>query len=368
MDRRAFIKAVVGAGGLFAIAELIEVLRLGAPEEEGSLLPVDTSSPIPVPSLTPAQTASPEVPAREETTMARIALVKTANREAGVKQAIGLFGNVPVSGKAVAVKPNFNSADPAPGSTHNDTLRALLAELKRLGAARIAVADRSGMGDTRKVMERKGIFEMGKSLGFDVVVLDELSRDDWVLFKPQDSHWRNGFYAARLFAQAESVVQTCNLKTHRFGGHFTMSLKNTVGVAARTVPGVNWDFMRELHSSEYQRLMIAELNVAYRPDLIVMDAVEAFADGGPDVGRLVRPEVVLAGTDRVAMDAVGVAILRMFGTTPEVSRGPIFKQEQIARAVELKLGVDSTEKIELVAADEESRSFAARIKEVLDRG
>jgi hypothetical protein len=54
--------------------------------------------------------------------------------------------------------------------------------------------------------------------------------------------------------------------------------------------------------------------------------------------------VVLAGTDRVAIDAIGVAILWLFGTTPEVSRGKVFEQEQIARAVELGLGVTSHKK------------------------
>ncbi len=300
--------------------------------------------------------------------MSRIALVKTTDREAGVKKAMALLDSVPVSGKSVMLKPNFNSADPTPGSTHNDTLRSLVRELQSRGAKNITVADRSGMGDTRTVMKEKGIFEMSRSLGFDVVVLDELAKDDWVAFNPRSSHWQNGFYIAKPFAQAESVVQTCNLKTHRFGGHFTMSLKNTVGMAARLIPGVDWDFMRELHSSRYQRLMIAELNTAYQPDLIVMDAIEAFVDRGPEIGRRVRPEVVLAGTDRVAMDAVGVAILRMFGTTPEVNEGPIFEQEQIARAVELKLGIDSPEKIELVATDDESKSFAAKVREVLAKG
>ena len=85
--------------------------------------------------------------------------------------------------------------------------------------------------------------------------------------------------------------------------------------------------------------MIAEVNAAYRPELIVLDGVEAFVTGGPDRGKLVDAGVVLAGTDRVAVDAVGVALLRHFGTTPEVSRGTIFQQEQIARAVQLGLGV-----------------------------
>jgi uncharacterized protein (DUF362 family) len=60
-----------------------------------------------------------------------------------------------------------------------------------------------------------------------------------------------------------------------------------------------------------------------------------------------------------------VAILRYFGTTPEVSRGAVFEQEQIARAVELDLGVGGPEAIELVTGDAESRVYADRVREVL---
>jgi len=91
--------------------------------------------------------------------------------------------------------------------------------------------------------------------------------------------------------------------------------------------------MQELHSSTHQRRMIAEINAAYTPALIVMDGVEAFISGGPDVGERASPEVILAGTDRIAMDAVGVALLRYFGCQTEAGKGKIFEQEQIARAV-----------------------------------
>ena len=111
--------------------------------------------------------------------------------------------------------------------------------------------------------------------------------------------------------------------------------------------------------------MIAEINAAYAPDLIVMDGVEAFVTGGPAKGKKVEAGVVLAATDRVAIDAVGVAILRLFGTTKEVSQGRIFDQEQIARAVELGLGVDTPERIQLVTADPESRDYATQISQVL---
>ena len=112
--------------------------------------------------------------------------------------------------------------------------------------------------------------------------------------------------------------------------------------------------------------MIAEINAAYRPELIVLDGVEAFVTGGPDQGKLVNAGVVLAATDRIAVDAVGVALLRYFGTTPEVSRGAIFEQEQIARAVQLGLGVAGPGQIELVTGDQESADYAKKTRAILD--
>ncbi len=126
--------------------------------------------------------------------------------------------------------------------------------------------------------------------------------------------------------------------------------------------------MGELHTSPYQRQMIAEINTAYSPDLIVLDGVEAFVDGGPANGTRVGAGVMLAGSDRVAIDAVGVAILRSLGTTPEVSHGRIFEQEQIARAAELGLGINSPDQIQLITDDAESEAFAGKIKDILLEG
>jgi uncharacterized protein (DUF362 family) len=124
--------------------------------------------------------------------------------------------------------------------------------------------------------------------------------------------------------------------------------------------------MRELHSSPYQRLMIAEINMFYNTDLILMDATQGFSHGGPDKGVLIEPGLLLASKDRVAMDAVGVAILRLYGTTPEVMNGRIFEQEQIAHAASLGVCVDSAERIELVPLDEFSQKAANSIRKVLD--
>lgn len=62
--------------------------------------------------------------------------------------------------------------------------------------------------------------------------------------------------------------------------------------------------MSELHSSPHQRLMIAEINKAYQPALVLLDGVEALVNGGPEAGKQVKSNVILAGTDRVAVDVV----------------------------------------------------------------
>jgi len=78
-----------------------------------------------------------------------------------------------------------------------------------------------------------------------------------------------------------------------------------------------------------------------------------------------RPGVILAGTDRVAVDAVGVALLRLLGTTPAVAAGSIWQLEQIRRAVEVGLGVASAAQIELVTGDRASQRMADRIRRLL---
>jgi uncharacterized protein (DUF362 family) len=304
--------------------------------------------------------------------MTKISLVSTSDRSEGTRKAIDLLGINPVKGKAVVLKPNFNTADPAPGSTHNDTLRALILKLKEMGARQITLAERSGPGpSTHDNMERKGIFVMAKELGFEIVDLQAMDRSGWVLVKPKDSHWKDGFLFPKIYREAEAIVTTPCLKTHQFGGHFTLSLKLSVGMVPPGLgpPGAGgYPYMNELHSSKYQREMIAEINTAYKTDLVVLDGVEAFVAGGPHVGTRVKANVMLAGSDRVAIDAVGVAILRLLGTTPEVSRGKIFEQDQLKRAAELGVGVKSAGEIEVVTGDKESEEFAVKVREILKKG
>jgi uncharacterized protein (DUF362 family) len=126
--------------------------------------------------------------------------------------------------------------------------------------------------------------------------------------------------------------------------------------------------MSELHGSAHQRKLIAEINAPFQPDLIVLDGIDAFTDGGPATGTRAKGNVFLASTDRVAIDAVGVAILKSLGSNNRIMNTKIFEQEQIARAAEIGLGASSPAEIDLVAADEQSQEYSDRIQALLNEG
>jgi uncharacterized protein (DUF362 family) len=292
----------------------------------------------------------------------KVFIVSTDDRKKGVLELIKLMKIDSPKGKSVVIKPNFNTADPTPGSTHNDTLRQLMTELLERDARALTIAERSGPPSTKKVMEDKGVFDLAAELKASVVNFEELADADWVKVSPKDSHWTSALYVPRVVAQAPYLVSTCCLKTHGFGGVYSMSVKLAVGMTPKRL-------MREMHGSrEHMRRMIAEINTGYRPDLIVMDGVEAFVDGGPSEGRKVAANVFVGGTDRVAVDAVGLAILKELGSNAAIMEKKIFEQEQIQRAVELGLGIAGPDQIELVTGDAAGRAYAAKVQARLAQG
>jgi len=295
----------------------------------------------------------------------RVALVRTTDRKHGVKASIEALQVNPVKGKDVLIKPNFNTADLCPGSTHNDTLVALVDQLWAMGAKTVSLGERS-YPLTTEVMEEKGIIPLMQERDVRIIDFDHLAKSDWIEFRPSDSHWSSGFRIARPILETECLVSTCCLKTHQYGGIFTMSLKLHVGVVPTSRHG--FTYMSELHGSPHQRKMIAEINAPFQPKLVVLDGIDAFVDGGPMSGKRAKGDVFLASADRVAIDATGVAILKVLGSNPAIMNRKIFDQEQISRAVELGLGVSSPTEIDLFSADEGSEGFCAKVLDVLNQG
>ena len=294
--------------------------------------------------------------------MHKVVVMQTQDRSAGVKGSLKALGLNPVKGKEVLIKPNFNTADIAPGSTHNDTLAALIDEIWEMGASDISLGERS-FPETKAVMTQKGVLSLLEQKQVRLLDFDQLADRDWVKCKPEGTLWKDGFRVARPILEAECLVATCCLKTHQFGGVFTMALKLAVGVVPTVRHG--YDYMSELHQSNFQQELISDINAAFAPDIVVLDGIDAFVDQGPATGKRAKGNLFLASSDRVAIDATGVAMLKHLGSNEAIMKPAIFAQRQLARAAELGLGAKSAADIELVAADEASTTLRDALEAIL---
>ena len=90
--------------------------------------------------------APPEVPEIQEENTARVAIVKTADREDGIARAAALLGEMDFSGKDVYLKGSYNSPDPFPATTHPDALGAMIRLLRGKGARGVRLLKEAAWG------------------------------------------------------------------------------------------------------------------------------------------------------------------------------------------------------------------------------
>jgi uncharacterized protein (DUF362 family) len=296
-----------------------------------------------------------------------VAIVKGNDRKQCIQKAVSLLGKVNFQGKDVYLKCSYNSPDPFPATTHPESLRSAAELIQSKGSQRIILAERSGMGLSRKILEKLGAMELLRQLDIAFLPIEEMVAGDWQKMDLPGSHWKDGIEIPKFLAQKACVVQVCNLKTHRFGGQFSASLKNSIGLIAKySSIDPKRNYMQELHASRFQCQMIAEVNQVYSPELVIMDAMQVFIKDGPESGQIANPGIIAASRDRIALDAVGVALLQHFGARTLLDQGAVFGQEQLKRAVELKLGVQSAKEIHLQTEDKESGFMAAKLADLLN--
>ena len=122
--------------------------------------------------------------------MSQVSFVHTEDRKKGVVQSIDALRINPVNNSDVLIKPNFNTAGSAPGSTHNDTLVALE---KNMGYGRqVHQPGERSYPPTKKVMAEKQVVPLLNKLDVKIIDFDEL-KEDWIKVDAPESHWKNGF-------------------------------------------------------------------------------------------------------------------------------------------------------------------------------
>lgn len=215
---------------------------------------------------------------------------------------LGGFEKFVKTGDVVFLKPNFNTADPPPASTDLAFLETVSDLIYDHGAKLVMIGESSTVTlNSRKVMEKIGVFAMQeKERPSRIYVLEE---EKWIKKIIPNAEYLKSVDIAEIVNRADKLIFLPCLKTHQYA-QFTGSLKLAMGLMK---PHQRFPMhMRQLQEK------IAELNTLFNPDLVIMDARKCFINRGPSEGDLEEPGLILASSDRVAIDVEGIKIIQQY--------------------------------------------------------
>jgi len=258
-----------------------------------------------------------------------------------VMKLIGGFEKALKKTDKILIKPNMNTGDPWPqGGTDPAFLEALILVLKDEGYENITVGDTCGpWGPTERVIKKVGY---DSACGRTKTPLKDWDQAKWMHIRNAKAEFLGKFgggdgtvaYVEDL-RNYDKVIYTPIMKTHFLGG-ITQSLKLSVGILHRADRGAHLHTFNHIFVAEQS----AEINLPFRPDLIIMDGRRSLISGGPSHGEQVKPGVILASGDQVANDVMGIRIIQEW--YPNMAQNKIgmyaWYQKQIAQAVKLGVG------------------------------
>ncbi len=209
-------------------------------------------------------------------------------------------------GARVALLPNVQSKNPGT-FTKPEILRAAIRMCKEAGAKEIVClslltpAHWAGAG-LDKIVAEEGI-------GLKIVA------DDPANFKIVPVSGGAALADLRIVKDLYDCDLFINLpitKDHA-GNKFTGTLKNLMGLNSRTHNRAQFhkpNWQTDPEAIAHLDTCIVDLNLPLKPALNIVDATEIIRTNGPmGPGELIKPGKIVAGTDRVAVDATCASIL-----------------------------------------------------------
>jgi len=244
--------------------------------------------------------------------MTKVSIVKVAGRDqeriaVGVRRAVeiagGLAGRIR-PGMRVMIKPNLVAPPPSAESgacTNPLVCQAVADVVRELGATPI-IAESSARGADTEAAYRIMGYDALRGLGYDVV---DLKQDKVVQAKVTNGRILTEIATFELATQVDAIISVPVMKTHD-QGQITLALKNLKGL-------VTDGDKRRIHL-EGMFEGATDLVAHFKPVFAVVDAIIGQEGMGPLLGMPVEMDLILAGADLVAVDAIAG---RVMGFAPD---------------------------------------------------
>lgn len=230
--------------------------------------------------------------------MSTVAIVRGTNPVEMTVKALEMVdaNKVVPAEKPVLIKPNYITTDPPSTGITTDSrvIEGVVMFLKQHGAREILIGEGTGFGDTLEAFKVAGVDAVAQKWGVRMI---DLNKDEMIEVRPPNARTLKKVKIAKT-ALESTIVSVPKLKPHRFTG-VTLSLKNMMGVMTPKAT---------MHSHLNQN--IVDLVSVVKPSIAVVDGIIA-GEGHETSGNPVEMNLVIAGTDPVAVDAIGSAVMEI---------------------------------------------------------
>jgi uncharacterized protein (DUF362 family) len=256
--------------------------------------------------------------------------IKNDRIDAAVEEAIDLLGGIKrvTKGKdTILLKPNLVFPQ-REATTKPEVIRALAQLMKRAGKE-VSIGEGSAAAPkfnvigsqvcrTRKreildpmqqyVFEQLGYAELAKTLRVPLV---NLHSGELVDVKVRGGFVFDKLSIHRSLAEVDLLCSVPMMKTHQLAT-VTLGMKNLVGV----FPGTVYQSVRgHIHDMGAKveptgaSAVVVDMVRANKLGLVVVDGSMAMEGNGPSMGKLVKMDVIVAGTNPVAADMVAASLM-----------------------------------------------------------
>ncbi|MFC1563728.1 DUF362 domain-containing protein [candidate division KSB1 bacterium] len=225
-----------------------------------------------------------------------------------VEQLGGMGRFVPKNSK-VAILPNAQRNNPG-SYTSPDVVRAVINMCKDAGAEKVDCVTLQRMSS----WESMGYKEMFDSEGTGVIIANPRDDSHFKMVSVPKGKALKEAKLVKAFDDYDLFINIPITKDH-IGCKFTGTMKNMMGLNGnnRSFHKQNWT--TDVDAIRFLEQCVADLNTVVKPVLNIVDATVFITTNGPmGPGELARPNKVIAGVDRVAVDAY---CCTLWGLKPE---------------------------------------------------
>ncbi len=220
--------------------------------------------------------------------------------------------------KQVVIKPNVYCPSPAPITTDPRVVASLIRLAKDCGAREVVVAEgrsisttlfRPQARTTRACFEAVGMDRAATENAARIVYLEE---DELITLRRPEALVLKEARVMRTVYEAEVLVNVPVLKNHSLT-LTTLGIKNLHGILSDE---------DKLFGHDYRRIpqKLVDILRYVKPHLTVIDGIRGQEGDHADMGRTVDTGIIIAGTDVVAVDAVGEAVMGLKNLEVDTTR------------------------------------------------